>query len=141
MSILSTREWATLIWGCIFMLYVLCYSEIRKSLWNVIVIFFDKKLRILWEIILLYVLTITIVFCYLPIWENIYIKDIIIEILFICICTLELFERIERFTRIERTSGTVVSNEEPESERTGSESGTISGRACSTTSSLRRCFQ
>lgn len=82
MSILSTREWATLIWGCIFMLYVLCHSEIRKSLWNVIVIFFDKKLRILWEIILLYVLTITMVFCYLPIWENIYIKDIIIWFLF-----------------------------------------------------------
>ena len=82
MSILSTREWATLIWGCIFMLYVLCHREIRKSLWNVIVIFSDKKLRILWEIILLYVLTITMVFCYLPIWENIYIKDIIIWFLF-----------------------------------------------------------
>lgn len=82
MSILSTREWATLIWGCIFMLYVLCHRKIRKSLWNVIVIFFCKKLRILWEIILLYVLTITIVFCYLPIWENIYIKDIIIWFLF-----------------------------------------------------------
>lgn len=82
MSILSTREWATLIWGCIFMLYVLCHREIRKSLWNVIVIFFDKKLRILWEIILLYVLTITMVFCHLPIWENIYIKDIIIWFLF-----------------------------------------------------------
>lgn len=82
MSILSTREWATLIWGCIFMLYILCHREIRKSLWNVIVIFFDKKLRILWEIILLYVLTITIVFCYLPIGENIYIKDIIIWFLF-----------------------------------------------------------
>ena len=41
---------------------------------------------------------------------------------FICICTLELFERIERI------SGAAVSNEEPESERTGSESGTISGR-------------
>lgn len=82
MSILSTREWATLIWGCIFMLYVLCHREIRKSLCNVIVIFFDKKLRILWEIILLYVLTITMVFCYLPIWENIYIKDIIIWFLF-----------------------------------------------------------
>lgn len=82
MSILSTREWATLIWGCIFMLYVLCHREIRKSLWNVIVIFFDKKLRILWEIILLYVLTITMVFCYLPIWENRYIKDIIIWFLF-----------------------------------------------------------
>ena len=82
MSILSTREWATLIWGCILMLHVLCHREIRKSLWNVIVIFSDKKLRILWEIILLYVLTITMVFCYLPIWENIYIKDIIIWFLF-----------------------------------------------------------
>ena len=82
MSILSTREWATLIWGCIFMLYVLCHREKRKSLWNVIVMFFDKKLMILWEIILLYVLTITIVFCYLPIWENIYIKDIVIWFLF-----------------------------------------------------------
>ncbi len=68
-------------------------------------------------------------------------ESISIEILFICICTLELFERIERFTRMERISGTVVSNEETESERTGSESGTISGKACSTTSSLRRCFQ
>ena len=82
MPILSTREWATLIWGCIFMLYVLCHREKRKSLWNVIVMFFDKKLMILWEIILLYVLTITIVFCYLPIWENIYIKDIVIWFLF-----------------------------------------------------------
>ena len=71
MSILSTREWATLIWGCIFMLYVLCHREIRKSLWNVIVIFSDKKLRILWEIILLYVLTITMVFCYLPICNGV----------------------------------------------------------------------
>lgn len=42
--------------------------------------------------------------------------------------TLELFERIERFARMERISGAAVSNEEPESERTGSEIGTISGR-------------
>ena len=55
MSILSTREWATLIWGCIFLLYVLYHKEIRKSFWNIVVRFFDKKLRILWEIIFLYV--------------------------------------------------------------------------------------
>ena len=67
--------------------------------------------------------------------------SILIETPFICICTLESFERIERFGRMERISGTVVSNEESESERTGSESGTMSGRAWSTTSSLRRCFQ
>ena len=55
-------------------------------------------------------------------------ESISIEILFICICTLELSERIERFARMERISGAAVSNEEPESERTGSEMGTISGR-------------
>ena len=46
MSILSTREWATLIWGCVFMLYVLCHKETRKSFWNVIVIFFDVNVNI-----------------------------------------------------------------------------------------------
>ena len=58
MSILSTREWATLIWGLLFLVYIMCHKEIRKSFWKVIVIFFDKKLRILWEIILhhLYIL-------------------------------------------------------------------------------------
>ena len=39
MSILSTREWATLIWGCIFLLYVLYHKEIRKSFWNIVVRF------------------------------------------------------------------------------------------------------
>ena len=64
-----------------------------------------------------------------------------IETPFINIFTLELFERIERFARMEGNAGVVVPDEESEPERTGSESGTISGRAWSTTSSLRRCFQ
>ena len=81
-SILSTREWATLIWGLLFLVYIMCHKEIRKSFWKVIVIFFDKKLRILWEIILLYVLAITMIFYRSSIWENIYIKDIIIWFLF-----------------------------------------------------------
>lgn len=82
MSILSTREWATLIWVCVFLLYILCHGQIRKRFWKVIVIFFDKKLRKLWEIILLYVFVITMGFYYSPIWKNIYIKDIIIWFLF-----------------------------------------------------------
>lgn len=64
-----------------------------------------------------------------------------IETPFINIFTLELFERIERFARMEGNAGAVVPDEESEPERTGSESGTISGRDWSTTSSLRRCFQ
>ena len=82
MSILSTREWATLILGLLFLVYRMCHKEIRKSFWKVIVIFFDKKLRIFWEIILLYVLAITMIFYRSSIWENIYIKDIIIWFLF-----------------------------------------------------------
>ena len=78
MSILSTREWATLIWGLVFLLYVMAHKDIRKSFWNVIVIFFGPKLRILWGIIMLYVFGITMIFYHLPIWENIYIKDIVI---------------------------------------------------------------
>lgn len=36
MSILSTREWATLIWGLLFLVYIMCHKEIRKSFWKVI---------------------------------------------------------------------------------------------------------
>ena len=31
MSILSTREWATLIWGLLFLVYIMCHKEIRKK--------------------------------------------------------------------------------------------------------------
>lgn len=82
MSVLSTREWATLIWGSLFFLFVLSRKEIRKSFWNVLVIFFGEKLRLLWEIIFLYVLVITYIFSCSPIWENIYIKDIVVWFLF-----------------------------------------------------------
>lgn len=64
------------------MLFILCHKEIRKGFWKVIVLFFDKKLRLLWEIILLYVLVITFIFYRSSIWENIYLKDIIVWFLF-----------------------------------------------------------
>lgn len=78
MEILTTREWATLIWGLLFLIYMMVHKNIRKSFWNVIVIFCGSKLRILWGIIMLYVFGITMVFYQLPIWDNIYIKDIVI---------------------------------------------------------------
>lgn len=78
MSILSTREWATLIWGALFLLFITWKKETRKIFWKVIVIFFCDKLRLLWEINLLYVLVITFVFCRSSIWESIYLKDIIV---------------------------------------------------------------
>lgn len=82
MSILSTREWAIFIWGMLFLIYGLCHKKIRESFWNVVVICCRRRIRRLFEIILLYVIAITIVFYHLPIWNNLYLKDIIIWFLF-----------------------------------------------------------
>ena len=82
MELLSTREWATVIWGFVFWVYAMAHKQIREALWTVVKIFFGKKLRILWSIILLYVLGITLIFCQLPFWDNIYIKDIIVWFIF-----------------------------------------------------------
>lgn len=82
MGILSTREWATVIWAFIFFVYAMVHRQIREAFWKVVKIFFGKKLRILWGIILLYVLGITLIFYHLPFWDNVYIKDIIVWFLF-----------------------------------------------------------
>lgn len=58
------------------------HRQIREAFWKVVKIFFGKKLRILWGIILLYVLGITLIFYHLPFWDNVYIKDIIVWFLF-----------------------------------------------------------
>ena len=51
MGILSTREWATVIWAFIFFVYAMVHRQIREAFWKVVKIFFGKKLRILWGII------------------------------------------------------------------------------------------
>lgn len=75
-TILSTREWAIVIWGTGFFVWMLTQSEIRKSLWNVIKILLGKNLRHFFLIIALYVAGITMIFYQLPFWNNIYLKDI-----------------------------------------------------------------
>lgn len=81
-TIFSAREWATIIWLLIFSIFLMFQKEVRKGIKELLKIFFEKKLRILWEIILLYVLMITVIFYKMPIWDNIYIKDIIIWLIF-----------------------------------------------------------
>ena len=61
-TILSTREWAIVIWGTGFFVWMLTQREIRKSLWNVIKILLGKKLRHFFLIIALYVAGITTIF-------------------------------------------------------------------------------
>lgn len=82
MNNLSSRELATIIWGLILLIYVITKKETRNSIYNLLKIFFGKKLSILWLIYLLYVLGITILFSKLSLWKNIYLKDIVIWTLF-----------------------------------------------------------
>lgn len=82
MTILSTREWAIVIWVSIFFVYVMMHRQIRESFLRVVKIFFGSKLRILWGIILLYVLGITLIFYHLPFWDNVFIKDIVVWFVF-----------------------------------------------------------
>lgn len=81
-TILSTREWAIAIWGTGFFVWMLTQREIRKSLWNVIKILLGKNLRRFFLIIALYVAGITMIFYQLPFWNNIYLKDIILWLIF-----------------------------------------------------------
>ena len=86
MSVFSTRELATAFWAGIILVAVgiamVTNKKIRKSFIEVLKCFFGRKLRTLWEIYLLYIGGITFLFSRLPIWENIYLKDIIVWTLF-----------------------------------------------------------
>lgn len=82
MDIFSTRELATAFWvGAILIavgMAIVTNKKIRQGFIGVLKCFFNRKLRKLWEIYLLYIGIITFLFSRLPIWESIYLKDIII---------------------------------------------------------------
>ena len=82
MNIFSTRELATAFWTGIILLAVgmaiVTNKKARKSFIEVLKCFFGRKIRMLWEIYFLYIGIITFLFSRLPIWESIYLKDIII---------------------------------------------------------------
>lgn len=82
MNLFSTRELATAFWTGIILVAVgmaiVTNKKARKSFIEVLKCFFGRKLRTLWEIYLLYIGIITFLFSRLPIWESIYLKDIII---------------------------------------------------------------
>lgn len=82
MDIFSTRELATAFWTGIILVAVgmaiVTNKKARKSFIEVQKCFFGRKIRMLWEIYFLYIGIITFLFSRLPIWESIYLKDIII---------------------------------------------------------------
>ena len=86
MDIFSTRELATAFWGGAILIAVgmaiVTNKKIRQGFIGVLKCFFNRKLRKLWEIYFLYIGIITLMFSRLPIWKNIYLKDIILWTLF-----------------------------------------------------------
>ena len=82
MDIFSTRELATAFWvGAILIavgMAIVTNKKIRQGFIGVLKCFFNRKLRKLWEIYLLYIGIITLMFSRFPIWKNIYLKDIIL---------------------------------------------------------------
>ena len=86
MDIFSTRELATAFWTGIILVAVgmaiVTNKKARKSFIEVLKCFFGRKIRMLWEIYFLYIGIITFLFSRLPIWESIYLKDIILWTLF-----------------------------------------------------------
>lgn len=86
MDIFSTRELATAFWTGIILVAVgmaiVTNKKARKSFIEVLKCFFGRKIRTLWEIYLLYIGIITLMFSRFPIWKNIYLKDIILWTLF-----------------------------------------------------------
>lgn len=86
MDIFSTRELATAFWTGIILVAVgmaiVTNKKARKSFIEVLKCFFGRKIRMLLEIYFLYIGIITFLFSRLPIWESIYLKDIIIWTLF-----------------------------------------------------------
>lgn len=86
MDIFSTRELATAFWTGIILVAVgmaiVTNKKARKSFIEVQKCFFGRKIRMLWEIYFLYIGIITFLFSRLPIWESIYLKDIIIWTVF-----------------------------------------------------------
>lgn len=74
---MATAFWTGIILVAVGMAIV-TNKKARKSFIEVLKCFFGRKLRTLWEIYLLYIGIITFLFSRLPIWESIYLKDIII---------------------------------------------------------------
>lgn len=82
MDILTSREWATVIWGLIIFVFVVYKKDERDSLFKFIRAIFRKNLMVFWIIYVFYVVCITWTISLLSFWNNIFIKDILVWTMF-----------------------------------------------------------
>jgi len=83
LDIFSTREIATGTWLIIFVFFVFVYPKTRKPAIQFARIACSKQLLFPFIVMLVYALILVRLFTLLPIWKTIYMKDIIIWVLFI----------------------------------------------------------
>jgi len=98
MEILSTREIATSIYIALIIIYIFMSRKIRPSAVNVIKAACSKKLVIPFLIMLLFASAFVFALTYLPFWDWIYLKDIIIWVLFagVPVCFNAVSKTIEK---------------------------------------------
>lgn len=81
-DILTSREWAIVIWGLIIFVFVVSKKAVRDSFFKAIRAMFGKNLIVIWINYIFYVFCITWAFSFLPFWNIIFIKDILIWTMF-----------------------------------------------------------
>lgn len=81
-NIFSTREIAIGIWLSIFIIFVFASSKIRKSAIDVVKVACTPKLALPFIGMLTYAVLLVFALTLLPIWKMIYIKDIVLWVLF-----------------------------------------------------------
>ena len=82
MSLLSTRQWATIILVIITMIFFIGKKDVRRSLIDLVKKIFEKRLLVIWFIYFIYIFILTYFISFTPIWDNNYIIDIIIWSIF-----------------------------------------------------------
>ena len=79
----STREIVTVFYSLLLLLLVLRNEVIRQGIINLIAVACTKKLVIPFVLLVAYSAVLICLFSYVPLWRNIYIKDIAIWVIFV----------------------------------------------------------
>jgi hypothetical protein len=82
MGIFTTREFATTLYMALIIIFVFISKKIRPSAVNLIKSACTKKLIIPFLIMLIYAATFVFILTYIPFWNWLYLKDIVIWIIF-----------------------------------------------------------
>ena len=80
-NMLTTREWATVIWIFLIILFILFKKDIRKALVDLINILFSKWIRGFILSIVIYTVVITFLLSRCSFWDWLYLKDVLIWII------------------------------------------------------------